>query len=155
MNKPWHWVIKEDRAKLIDMVEYFDSELEEARKEVKQVGLIEGLSQKLPGWFETRFSQLQQVETVLEMLEIDMRKLQAEKFKHFLEHYRRTLTSSDCKKYVDGDQEVVELSELINEVAYIRNQYTGVIKSLEMKAFQLNNIVKLRTAGIEDARIDD
>ena len=87
-------------------------------------------------------------------MEIEMRQLEVEKFKHFLEHYRRQLSSSDCKKYVDGDKEVVELAELINEVAYIRNQYVGIIKALEMKAFQINNIVKLRTAGIEDARID-
>ena len=152
--KPWHWVIKADKNKLIDMIEYFDKELEDARKEVKQVGVIETLAAKLPSYHEERFGQLQQVESVMEVLEIEMRQLEAEKFKHFLEHYKRQLSSSDCKKYVDGDKEVVELSELINEVAYIRNQYIGIIKSLEMKAFQLNNIVKLRTAGIEDARID-
>ncbi|AXC39242.1 UNVERIFIED_ORG: hypothetical protein [Escherichia phage CMSTMSU] len=31
------------------------------------------------------------------MLEIEMRQLQAEKFKYFLEAYRRALSSSDCK----------------------------------------------------------
>ena len=152
--KPWHWVIKADKNKLIDMIEYFDKELEEARKEIKQVGIIENIAAKLPSYHENRFGQLQQVESVMEVLEIEMRQLEAEKFKHFLEHYRRQLSSSDCKKYVDGDKEVVELAELINEVAYIRNQYTSIVKSLEMKAFQLNNIVKLRTAGIEDARLD-
>lgn len=152
--KPWHWVIKADKNKLIDMIEYFDKELEEARKEIKQVGVIETIAAKLPSYHENRFGQLQQVESVMEVLEIEMRQLEAEKFKHFLEHYRRQLSSSDCKKYVDGDKEVVELAELINEVAYIRNQYVGIIKALEMKAFQINNIVKLRTAGIEDARID-
>lgn len=152
--KPWHWVIKADKNKLIDMIEYFDKELEEARKEIKQVGIIENIAAKLPSYHENRFGQLQQVESVMEVLEIEMRQLEAEKFKHFLEHYRRQLSSSDCKKYVDGDKEVVELAELINEVAYIRNQYVGIIKALEMKAFQINNIVKLRTAGIQDTRID-
>lgn len=152
--KPWHWVIKADKTKIIDFVNYFNDELEEARKEIKQVGVIEAIAAKLPSYHENRFGQLQQIESVMEVLEIEMRQLEAEKFKHFLEHYRRQLSSSDCKKYVDGDKEVVDLSELINEVAYIRNQYVGIVKSIEMKAFQLNNIVKLRTAGIEDARID-
>lgn len=152
--KPWHWVIKADKTRIIDMVEYFDAELEEARKEVKQVGVIETIAAKLPSYLENRFGQLQQLESVMEVLEIEMRQVQAEKFKHFLEHYKRQLSSSDCKKYVDGDKDVVELSELINEVAYLRNQYLGIIKSLDMKAFQLNNIVKLRTMGIEDAKID-
>lgn len=152
--KPWHWVIKADKTKIIDFVNYFNDELEEARKEIKQVGVIETIASKLPSYHENRFGQLQQIESVMEVLEIEMRQLEAEKFKHFLEHYRRQLSSSDCKKYVDGDKEVVDLSELINEVAYIRNQYVGIVKSIEMKAFQLNNIVKLRTAGIEDARLD-
>ncbi|EPE1232884.1 hypothetical protein ACSGOQ_006162, partial [Escherichia coli] len=70
------------------------------------------------------------------------------------EAYRRALSSSDCKKYVEGDKEVCELSELINEVSYIRNTFSSIVKSLEMKAFQLNNIVRLRAAGIEDARLE-
>ncbi|SOK58549.1 hypothetical protein [Yersinia phage fHe-Yen9-04] len=154
MAKAWHWIIKDDKTKIIDMVEFFENELEDARREIKQIGLIETIAQRLPAYHEQRFSQLQQVETVLEILEIEMRQLESEKFKHLLEHYKRALTSSDCKKYVDGDPEVVALSQLIADVSYIRNQLAGVVKSLEMKAFQINNIVRLRAAGIEDARID-
>lgn len=153
--RPWHWVIKDDKTKIVDMIEHFNEEIEEARREVKAIGIIEKLSQQLPAWHESRLSQLQQLEAVLEVLEIEMRQLTAEKFKMFLEHYPKALSSSDCKKYVDGDKEVCELSELINEVAYLRNTFTSIVKSLEMKAFQLNNIVKLRTAGIEDARLDN
>lgn len=154
MAKAWHWVIKDDKSKIFDMVEYFENELVDARKEIKQIGLIETVVQKLPAYHETRFSQLQEVETVLEVLEIEMKQLEAEKFKQFLEHYKRQLSSADCKKYVDGDAEVVALSLLIADVAYIRNQLTGVVKSLEMKSYSLGHIVKLRTAGIEDARLD-
>lgn len=154
MAKAWHWIIKDDKSKILDMVEYFEGELEDARREVKQSGMIEKLSQQLPAYHELRFSQLQQVETVLEILEIELKQLESEKFKKFLEHYNRQLSSSDCKKYVEGDPDVVAVSEMIADVAYIRNQLLGVVKSLEMKAFQLNNIVRLRAAGIEDARLD-
>lgn len=154
MAKAWHWIIKDDKSKILDMVEYFENELEDARREVKQSGVIEKLSQQLPAYHELRFSQLQQVETVLEILEIELKQLESEKFKKFLEHYNRALSSADCKKYVEGDPDVVAVNEMIADVAYIRNQLLGVVKSLEMKAFQLNNIVRLRTAGIEDARLD-
>lgn len=152
--KAWHWIIKDDKSKIVDLVEYFDGELEEARREVKKVGVIEKISSELPAYHETRFAQLQAMETVLEFLEAEMKQLEAEKYKHFLEHYKRQLSSTDCKKYVDGDKEVVELSLVIAEVALIRNQLAGIVKSLEMKGFQLGHIVKLRTAGIEDARLD-
>ncbi|EMR6009035.1 recombination mediator protein UvsY [Escherichia coli] len=154
MNKPWHWIIKDDKSKIIEMIEFFNKEIEEARREVKKIGIIEKIAQEIPGWHETRLSQLQELEAVLEMLEIEMRQIQAEKFKYFLEGYRRALSSSDCKKYVEGDKDVCELAELINEVSYIRNTYSSIVKSLEMKAFQLNNIVRLRASGIEDARLE-
>jgi len=32
----------------------------------------------------------------------------------------------------------------------IRNKYMGLIKALDTKGFQINNIVKLRSAGLED-----
>lgn len=155
MARPWHWVIKDDKAKILDMIEFFDAEIEEGRREVKKIGIIEKIAQQIPGWHETRLSQLQQLEAVLEVLEIEMRQIQAEKFKYYLEAYKRSLSSSDCKKYVEGDKDVCELAELINEVAYLRNQYSSIVKSLEMKAFQINNIVRLRAAGIEDARLED
>lgn len=154
MAKPWHWIIKDDKSKLLDLITYFNTEIDAAKKEVKKIGSVEKLSQDLPGWHETRLSQLQELEAVLETLEIEMKQIQAEKFKFFLESYRRQLSSSDCKKYVEGDKDVCDLAEVINEVAFLRNQYTSIVKSLEMKAFQLNNIVKLRCAGLEDIRLD-
>jgi len=32
----------------------------------------------------------------------------------------------------------------------VRNKYIGIIKALEAKQFQINNVVKLRAAGLED-----
>lgn len=151
--KMWHWIIRDDTSKVLDMVEYFEKELEDARIEVRKVGLVETIATEIPAYHELRFSQLQQVESVLEILEIELKKVESEKFQKLLEHYKRALTASDCKKYIEGDPDVVALSVLITDVAYIRNQYSGIIKSLEMKAFQLNNIVKLRCNGLEDLRI--
>jgi hypothetical protein len=63
------------------------------------------------------------------------------------------LSSRDAEKYVDGETEVVEYEELINEVALLRNQYLGIIKALDSKNWTLSNIVKLRAAGMEDATL--
>jgi hypothetical protein len=63
------------------------------------------------------------------------------------------LSSRDCDRYVDGEQDVVDFEILINDVALLRNQYLGVIKGLDIKQWQLSNIVKLRTAGLDDASI--
>ena len=42
------------------------------------------------------------------------------------------------------------MEKIINEFALLRNQWLGIIKGLDIKQWQLSNIIKLRTAGLED-----
>jgi hypothetical protein len=45
------------------------------------------------------------------------------------------------------------MEKIINEFAMLRNQWLGIIKSLDIKQWQLSNIIKLRAAGLEDISI--
>lgn len=149
----WHKVLKRDQTKIDDFMEYYKLELKEAKAEVRKLGNIEKLSQQLPAIMETRYSQLQDVEITFKVMETELEALESKTFKKYFENYNRTLTSTECKKYVEGDYDVVQLKMLIYDIAYIRNQYLGIIKALEMKGWQLSNIAKMRIAGIEDASL--
>lgn len=149
----WYNGVVKDWGKIPDFIEYFNNELDEARKEVKIFGNVEKNATQLPAFVEVRFSQLQEIEAILEHLNIQLRKKRSEYFKKYLENYNKALSSRDAEKYADGEDEVVAISELINQVAYIRNQYLGITKAFEIKHFQLSNIIKLRCAGMEDASI--
>jgi hypothetical protein len=46
------------------------------------------------------------------------------------------------------------MATLINEVALVRNKYLALIKGLDVKQFQISNIVRLRIQGMEDAHLD-
>ena len=107
----------------------------------------------MPGIVEHRFNQLQEVEAILEWLNIQLRKKRSEVFKKFIENYNRALSSRDAEKYVDGDAEVYQWQLLINEFAMIRNKYLGLMKAIDAKQFQINNITKLRVAGMEDTTL--
>jgi hypothetical protein len=107
----------------------------------------------LPGITEHRFNQLQEIEAVLNLLNIQLRKIRRRHFQKYLEAYNRALTSRDAEKYVDGEQEVIDFEILINEVALLRNKWLGVLKGLDSKQWQLGHIVRLRTAGMEDITI--
>ena len=63
------------------------------------------------------------------------------------------MTSRDAEKYIDGEDEVVTMSQLINEFVLVRNKYLGLLKAIDAKQFQINNIVKLRVAGLDDAEL--
>jgi hypothetical protein len=139
---------------LLECIDFFDNELLEAKKEIKIHGNLEKQSAQLPGIFENRFSQLQEIESILEYLNIRLRKVRHAAFKKYLETYNRELSSRDADRYADADDSVMQLALLINQFALTRNYYLGIMKGLEAKSFQINNITKLRTAGMEDVTID-
>lgn len=138
-----------------DCVAYFESELEEAKDELTLKGgkTIEQHGSELPGIVEHRYRQLQEIEAILEHLNIKLKRLRGKVFKKYLENYPRSLTSRDCEKYTDGDEDVVNLTFVVNEMALLRNKYLGLYKGLEQKGWMMSHIVKLRAAGLEDVKI--
>jgi hypothetical protein len=113
----WYSEVSRSLAKIPDCVAYFDKELLEARKQCKIYGNLERASAALPGIVEERFSQLQQLEAILEYLNIELRRLRSKTFRKFLENYNRALSSRDAEKYVDGEDDVVDLTKIVNDFA--------------------------------------
>jgi len=146
----WYSRVSNDISHLPDCLDHFYLELDQARREVKIHGNVEKASAQLPGIVEQRFNQLQEIEAVLEYLNIELRRIRSKSFKKYLENYQRALSSRDCEKYVEGEADVVDMEKVINEFAMLRNQWLGIIKGLDIKGYQINNIIKLRAAGLED-----
>ena len=149
----WLSKIRNDLNEIVSAIAYYEKELTDARTQTGLRGSVEKHSRDMPGIVEQRFGQLQEIESILEFLNIELRRMRSEKFRKFLEHYNRQLTSRDAEKYVDGDPDVVDQQHLINEFALLRNKYIGLSKALDAKQFQINNIVKLRAAGLEDVSL--
>jgi hypothetical protein len=146
----WYRKVTANMGEIVNAISYFEQQIDEARFECGMKGNLEKHSRDMPGIVEQRFNQLQEVEAILEHLNTEMRKLRSQKFRKFLETYNRALTSRDAEKYVDGEQEVVDMQYLINDFSLVRNKFIGVIKALEVKQWQITNITKLRCAGLED-----
>jgi hypothetical protein len=150
----WYNRVAQDITALPDFIEYYTKELDNAKREVGIYGNIEKNLAALPGITEHRFNQLQEIEAVLNILNIRLRKIRKEHFKKYLESYARALSARDAEKYVDGEDEVIDMETLINEVALLRNKWLGILKGLESKNFMLGHVTRLRTAGMEDATIN-
>lgn len=149
----WYVKVSQDISNIPDAIIYFENELNEAKKEVRISGNIEKASAAMPGIVEHRYNQLQEIEAILEYLNIELRRLRSQYFKKYLENYQRALSSRDVEKYVDGEADVVDYEKIINEFALLRNRWLGIIKSLDIKQWQLSNVIKLRVAGMEDASL--
>ena len=87
----WYNEVSRNLDKIPDCVAYFDKELLEAKKQCKIYGNLERASASLPGIVEERFSQLQQLEAILEYLNIELRRLRSKTFRKYLENYNRAL----------------------------------------------------------------
>ena len=149
----WDSKVRQDIANIVPAIQHFEQQLDEARLDCGLKGNVEKHSRDMPGIVEYRFNQLQELEAILEYLNIEMRKIKTGNYKKYLEGYNKALSSRDADKYAEGEQEVIDQQHIINEVALIRNKFMGLIKAIDAKQFQINNIVKLRAAGLEDVSL--
>ena len=149
----WYSKVSKDISYIPDAVAYFEAELGAAKNDSRIAGNIEKAAASMPGIVEQRYSQLQEIEAILEYLNIELRRLKSQHFRKYLENYQRALSSRDCEKYVEGESDVVDFEKIINEFALLRNKWLGITKALDIKQWQLSNIIKLRVAGMEDATL--
>ena len=149
----WYTRVSQNLNVIPDFISHFENELLSAKSEVKVYGNVEKNIAAIPGVTEHRFNQLQEIEAVLNYLNIQLRKIRRKHFQKYLEAYNRALTSRDAEKYAEGEDEVIDMEVLINEVALLRNKWLGILKGLEAKQWQMGHIVRLRTAGMEDITI--
>ena len=149
----WYTKVSKDISNIPDAVEYYEAELQAAKIDARIAGNIEKAAASMPGIVEHRYGQLQEIEAILEYLNIELRRLKSQLFRKYLETYQRALSSRDCEKFVEGEADVVDMEKIINEFALLRNKWLGITKGLEVKQWQLSNVIKLRTAGMEDATL--
>ena len=149
----WYSRVVSDLGAIPDFIAHYESELLQAKADVRLGGVVEKNITALPGITEHRFNQLQEIEAVLNYLNIQLRKIRRRHFQKYLEGYARALTSRDAEKYVDGEDEVIDFETIINEVALLRNKWLGIMKGLDSKQWMAGHVVRLRTAGMEDVTV--
>jgi len=150
----WYNKIVDDMGLLPDAIDWFQKQLETSWVEAKIVGSIEKAAQELSGIMAYRFGQLQEVEAILKHLNIRYDKMRSDHYRKYLERYQRELTDRSIEKYIDGEDDVVTMATLINEVALVRNKYLALIKGLEQKSYNISNIIRLRVVGMETVTLD-
>lgn len=146
----WYRKVTEDLGNIALMIQFYENELEQSGFDVILKGSVEKAAQELSGITANRFNQLQELESVLKYLNTKLDKIRSDHYKKYLERYNRELSDRAIEKYIDGENDVIDMANLINEVALIRNKYLGIIKSLDTKNWMIGHIVRLRTAGLED-----
>ena len=96
-----------------------------------------------------RYSQLQDLEAILEHFNIKLKAIKSKIYQQLINTSARALTQSDLRQYIDGNEQVVAMQTIINEIALVRNKFISLSKGYETLAFQVTNITKLYSAGLD------
>lgn len=148
----WYNTVSSDMNKLPTAILFYEKELITAENECNLSGMVETAATKLPGLVAFRFNQLQETEAILRFLEINRDQLKASHYKNFMHNHNKSFTSAVAAKLSDGEADVVSFNHMINEFALIRNKYIGIIKSLDVMQWQVGNVTKLKSVGMDDAQ---
>ena len=127
-------LIKDNANNISKVIEHFEEEYNLAKNEMKIKGNLNRNISELPSLYEMRYSQLQELEAILEFFDIKLKGIH-------------------IKQYIDGDKNIVELQLIINDIALIRNKFISLSKGFETKNWQLSNLVKLQCAGLDNIEI--
>lgn len=150
----WYSRVVDDLGEIPNAMNYFENEILDAKEETKIIGSLEKNAQELSGVTSHRFGQLQELEAILKYLNIKYDKMRSDHYRKYLERYQRELTDRSIEKYIDGEDDIVNMSIIINEVSLVRNKYLALMKGLEIKNWQISNIVKLRVVGLETTTLE-
>lgn len=151
----WYNKIVEDLGEIPSAISYYETQLVSMQNETKIIGSLEKNAQEISGLTSHRFGQLQEVEAILKYLNIKYDKMRSDHYRKYLERYNRQLTDRSIEKYIDGEDDIVNMCILINEVSLIRNKYLALMKGLDIKAWQIGHIVKLRSVGLETVTLEN
>ena len=80
----WYSQISKDISKIPEALDYYNDQLLQAKKEIRIFGSLEKAAAEMPGLVEQRFNQLQELESILEYLNIELRRLRSTFFKKYL-----------------------------------------------------------------------
>ena len=149
----WLHIIKNDTNKVDDFIEKYSAEYELAKNDIKINGKIINVAQQMPAQFEKRYAQFEDVNSVVNLLEVELKKIRSQHFKTYTETYARSLKSTEIEKYIDGEVDVVDIAFKLNKALMLRNKFAGITKALDSKQYQISNIVKLKVAGLDDSDI--
>ena len=146
-------LIKDNANNISKVIEHFEEEYNLAKSEMKIKGNLNRNISELPSLYEMRYSQLQELEAILEFFDIKLKGIRSSLYQKYMNTSQRALNVTDIKQYIDGDKNIVELQLIINDIALIRNKFISLSKGFETKNWQLSNLVKLQCAGLDNIEI--
>jgi hypothetical protein len=153
--KRWFRIIKNDPDKISEAMDWYMEELERGEGEIAIGGNLLHCNQTHPGliaYFDAMHTDL---DMILELVERDYRLTKGRIMKQWANDppTQRKLSTTEIKEVLETEDEVIEAYKFVEDVRYVYEQYSSLMKALEQRGYTLNNIVKLRIANMEEVEV--
>jgi uncharacterized coiled-coil protein SlyX len=146
-------LLEEDKlGAVLDRLPAYEKKLQDAEPIFKLEGRrLEEIARTLPHYQASYDQTLQELRALEEWLNNLKEKRVAKYWKKYLEGYQRTLTSRDIQAYIAGEKEIVELNQIIIEVALMKSNALSIVEAIKNLGWMVGHITKLRVAEMQDA----
>lgn len=153
--KRWYRIIQDDLSAIPDALNWYIQELDSAHKIIDISGTLMSANQNQPGFIAYYDAMHTDLDSILELVQQKYKILRANALRSIADNPPTNvkLSVSDIKLLAECDPEVVTFEQIVNEVKYVYRQYSSLLKALEQRGYTLNNITKIRIAGLEEVLI--
>lgn len=146
----WYHKVSKDINNLPKALDYFEKELINAKKDCELIGSLERSTTMLPGIVEQRFSQYQELDAILELLKIQFNKIKGKHIQNYHLTNNKAYAATTIDKILLSEDDVTDFLVMINEVTLLKNKWAGISKALETKQWQITNLIKWKSLGLDD-----
>ena len=140
-----------DLTPLVEMIEHYETELVAVHQLLKVDGIrLVRVGRELPGWHSYRAAQLDEIESVIKLIEVKIEVETQTHRKKYLEGYAKTLNASTAEKYAEAENSVVDLVLLRIELEHLRGRFAAGVKGMENLRYWLKTQADLGMKQMED-----
>lgn len=111
---------------------------------------LEGVCKRLPFLIAEFKLIASELKSMNDFLEFRKETTEGELWKKYLENSKRHLAAKDIQMYSKAEPDLIMIGEFILEVAHMKQNISAILDALDVLHWQLNNMVKLRIASLEE-----
>lgn len=145
--------LEEERLdEIVPLLPKYERKIASAESILKLEGRrIEEIMRTLPHYQASYDEDYNSLKALEEWIKNIKDKKEGKLWKKYTESYSRSLSSRDIQAYISSEKEIVELNQIIIEVALLKNNMYSIVEALKQVGWMLSHITKLRVAEMEDA----
>lgn len=143
---------EEKLEEILPLLPKYEEQIAAAENILKLEGRrIEEIMRTLPHYQASYDESYNNLKALEEWIKNIKEKKEGKLWRKYNESYSRALSSRDIQAYIASEKDIVELNQIIIEVALLKNNMYSIVDALKQVGWMLSHVTKLRVAELEDA----